>query len=194
MKTAFVLRFVVGAVLLGVVSAASGEEKGSEAAGKKPRKPPLEEKASPSKGAEPVPLYTNEDLERMFGPSTGSGATPPSSATAQPGQPAAARPEDEKPSDPLKAIEDEQAREADRKLRIAEAERAVAEAEARVKELEKRALALRNPFLPRPELPPEEAEAWKGLNNEERLERTEAALEEAKKALEEARARLASLR
>ncbi len=147
---------------------------------------------------EAVPVYTNEDLERMFGPSTASDkkreeepARAEESRAPLGGAGAEARQAAER--DPLGAIEEERAREADRNLRLAKAEREVAEAAARVKELEKRALAVRNPFLPRPELPPEEAEAWKGLSNEQRLERIEAALAEARKKLEEARARLAAL-
>lgn len=180
---------------------AASEEKASGAGDSQPRaagasEPERDPARSQRKKAQAVPLYTNEDLERMFGP---SGASKQSEGEAKP-QPSSAAREGARPEaprvprrDPLEAIEEEQAREADRGLRLAEAEREVAEAAARVKELEKRALAIRNPFLPRPELPPEEAEAWKGLSNEQRLERTEAALAEARRKLEEARARLAAL-
>src|SRR5512139_2655332 len=43
-------------------------------------------------------------------------------------------------------------------------EKRVADAEAAIAELEKRRLAISNPYLPRPQLPPEEAAAWEGLD------------------------------
>ncbi len=178
---------------LSTACAATGEEKSSAAGEKETQAKDAKKKAAPA-AQKPgqAPLYTNDDLERMFGSSTapqdeadepaGGEVTektePPKKE--QPKKPAAA------PSDPLKAMEDAEARQADLKLRMTDAERAVAEASARVRELEKRLLAIRNPFLARPQLPPEEAEAWKNLDSEERLKRTE-------KQLEEARARLASL-
>lgn len=191
--------FLVLLLALAPCCAAAGEEKASgggegERRASEPEREPARSKKTK---AEAVPLYTNEDLERMFGPSGASEAKKEETGRAEPSRApgGGARPEGPEAArrDPLEAIEQEQAREADRSLRLAKAEREVAEAAARVKELEKRALAIRNPFLPRPELPPEEAEAWKGLSNEQRLERTEAALAQARKKLEEARARLAAL-
>jgi hypothetical protein len=67
-------------------------------------------------------------------------------------------------------------------------EQRVRDAEAKVAELEKRLLAIANPFLPRPELPPEEAQAWQGLDGVQRRDRVNKQLEEARKELEAAQA------
>jgi hypothetical protein len=69
-------------------------------------------------------------------------------------------------------------------------EQRVRDAEAKVAELEKRLLAIANPFLPRPELPPEEAQAWQGLDGVQRRDRVNKQLDEARKELEAAQAAL----
>jgi hypothetical protein len=79
-------------------------------------------------------------------------------------------------------MEDRAAREEAKKVRVAQAEQDLAEANARVVELEKRLLAVKNPFLPRPVLPPEEAKAWEGLGGAERAARVEKQLAEARDA------------
>ena len=79
-------------------------------------------------------------------------------------------------------------------MRVEAAEQRVAAASARVVELEKRLLAIRNPFLPRPELPPEEAQAWEGLDGAQRAARVEQQLAEARDELAAAEDELMSLR
>lgn len=117
-----------------------------------------------------------------------SAAKPPPEAVveAPPAAPAA--------TDPLQWMEDRQAREEAQRVRIAAAEKAVDDARARVAELENRLLAVKNPFLPRPVLPPEEAAAWEGLDGAERAKRVETQLAEARSELERAEKALADLR
>ena len=56
----------------------------------------------------------------------------------------------------------------------------VAALSARVDELGNRLLAIRNPFWPRPQLEPEEAQAWAGLDGKARAERVEQQLAQAR--------------
>lgn len=70
----------------------------------------------------------------------------------------------------------------------------VTAASARMEEPEKRLLAIRNPFLPRPALEPEEAQAWEGLDGRERAERVERQLAEARTELAAAEQELARIR
>lgn len=72
-------------------------------------------------------------------------------------------------------------------------EKRVTEAEAKIAELEKRRLAISNPFLPRPELPPDEAAAWEGLDGVQRRERVDKQLEAARDELEAAQKDLEAL-
>jgi len=156
-----------------------------------------EEKAPPdtSSKEEAPAVYTNEDLDRKYGP------TEPSTPTADEKKSAAGSAE-EGQVDPLKAIQEDQARSRSLKRLKAEAQKEVAAREARVKQLEQRILRISNPLLPRPELDNagygggmtgEEKEAAKGLNNQERRNLAQEHLQEAQKALEEARAALAKL-
>ena len=69
----------------------------------------------------------------------------------------------------------------------------VDEARARVAELEKRLLAVRNPFLPRPQLPADEERIWTTLDGAQRAARVEAQLEQARRDVEKAEADLAAL-
>lgn len=105
------------------------------------------------------------------------GGTPSSAPPAAPAAPVAT-------VDPPDAGAIAEARRLDREGR----ERRLKEAEARVAELEKRLLAIANPFLPRPQLPPDEAQAWEGLDGVQRRERVNKQLEEARKELEAAQA------
>jgi hypothetical protein len=91
-------------------------------------------------------------------------------------------------------LEDDQARAAGLKAQTAAAEKRVAAAEARVRDLEKQALEIKNPYLPRPEIPPEQADAWKRMTNGERLKATEDEIAAARKAVEDAKADLEKLR
>lgn len=98
------------------------------------------------------------------------------------------------PPDPLQWMEDRKAREEAARVRLASAEKAVEDAKARVAELESRLLAVKNPFLPRPTLPPEEAAAWEGLDGVARAKRVEEQLVEARAELDRAEKALAALR
>lgn len=98
------------------------------------------------------------------------------------------------PPDPLQWMEDRKAREEAARVRLASAEQAVEDAKARVAELESRLLAVKNPFLPRPTLPPEEAAAWEGLDGVARAKRVEEQLVEARAELDRAEKALAALR
>jgi hypothetical protein len=69
---------------------------------------------------------------------------------------------------------------------IAEAEQAVAAARERVKELENRILALRNPYMARPEIPEEEKADWDSMGTGERIKNSEEQLAQARKDLEAA--------
>jgi hypothetical protein len=109
-------------------------------------------------------------------------------------KPKSVGPEPPNQVDPLQWMADRAAREEARKVRIAEAEKALFDARERVGELEKRLLAVKNPFLPRPVLPPDEAKAWEGLSGAERAARVEAQLKEAREAVVETEATLAELK
>ena len=125
--------------------------------------------AEPATQAEPSPVVAVRS-ETAQEPAASS---PPPAAAAAP---------EAAPPDPLQWMEDRAAREEAKKVRLAEAEQDVVDARARVAELEKRLLAVKNPFLPRPVLPPDEAQAWQGLNGPQRVERVEGQLVEARDA------------
>jgi hypothetical protein len=91
-------------------------------------------------------------------------------------------------------MEDRKAREEADRVRLAAAEKAVEDAKTRVAELESRLLAVKNPFLPRPALPPEEAAAWEGLDGVARVKRVEEQLVAARGELERAERALAAIR
>ena len=97
--------------------------------------------------------------------------------------------------DPLRAMQDSQARrfDYDRKLTRLSAE--LESARAEVVRRERDLLAFKNPFLPRPQLPPEEAQAIQGMDGaarakwaEERLTAAKVALETAQKSYDDAKA------
>jgi hypothetical protein len=155
--------------------------------------------------------FTNEDLERKYGPAPAK----PEPATGDTAS-AAAEPDDKKGTqnddnkddakgedkpvpdhemDPLEWMNKRKADEAERKKALAEAQEEVMDAEARVKQLEDRILRIKNPLLARPQatMTEEESAEWQGQNSTARIAMTESQLEEAKVALEEARAELARL-
>lgn len=122
--------------------------------------------------------FTNDDLERMFGASKAPEKSVPEATAAREGAPS---------GDPLQALQNEQDKLASQQSQIAAAQARVAEAEARVKVLEQRSAQIANPLLPRPQLSPEEAEAWKGMSGVQRLAQNQAEIDEAKKAAENAK-------
>ena len=117
------------------------------------------------------------------------GAIPPSPLPDPNAKPA------DKPADPLKWLQDSQARQADYKRRLEEAETNVASADTAAAAWEKNVLAFKNPFLPRPVLTPDDAAAIKGMDGvqrvkwaEEKLATARAARDDAKKALDDLKA------
>jgi hypothetical protein len=137
----------------------------------KPAEPPA---ARPEPAPAPAPTPTVIDL---------GGAPPPAPPTAPPATPSSAA--GEKPDAAAIALSNRLERE--------RREQRVKDAEAKIAELEKRRLAISNPYLPRPELPPEEAEAWRGLDGVQRRERVDKQLEEARAELETAQQALKAL-
>jgi len=136
--------------------------------------------------------YTNEDLERMFGPTE---AAPAGEAAAEKGRAPAHKGGVATP-DALATIADEVAREEMRKKLTAEAQAEIAAKTAEVKKLEQRILRIKNPLLPRPEadMTPEEIGEWNGLSATERVAATEERLQKARAELSEAEAKLAKLK
>ncbi len=164
-----------------------------------PSPPPIQ--TQPSEAATrprpaPHPVAQPESDARSVPPSEASRsveAAPSSRPEPATAKPATVAPE-AAPPDPLRWMEDRKAREEAARVRLAAAEKAVEDAKARVVELENRLLAVKNPFLPRPALPPEEAAAWEGLDGVERAKRVEGQLAEARAELERAQQALAAIR
>lgn len=160
----------------------------------KARENKASEAKSDEKAEKPV-VITNEILEQRYG--SGRGATVSSIERRGDDDPAA---EDDAgatspdaPVDALRALQDSQARERNRDLLIRRADAEIRALEARIAELERRELAIRNPFLPRPQVSEEEQPDWEGLDNEQRLQRTRQAIEQAKRDLDAVRDRRARL-
>jgi hypothetical protein len=156
---------------------------------------PAKEQKDGRKAGEEVRVYTNADLDRLPPDPTASRTVPkPEAAPDAKGADAAKLSPNAAEVDPLKKLDDDRSRAAGLAAQIAEAERTVAAAEGRVRALERRELAIKNPYLPRPEVPPEQAEAWKTMNGAERVQATEEEIKQAKKDVEDARAALEKLR
>lgn len=138
-------------------------------------------------------VYTNDDLERLFGPAPAEVPASQDAVSAAPGiAPAAEKPTAE--ADPLAQMEADRAGASDRQKQIEDAERAVNAAKERVTALEKRLLAVKNPLLARPAPPEERAEEWAAMNNVQRLSQSEAELSQAREQLVEAEGKLRQLR
>jgi len=221
-RSALAVLFAAAAVVPGVALAADeAEPKPADAPSEAPA--PGSAKPSPEDPDEGSPIFqaareaaereeaaeatvfTNEDLERMMAnlppekraqgvyqataaatPAPAEGATP---AGATPAAGAA-------PESALDWLESQQKAKGDREQALGEARERVSELEQRIATLERRALAIRNPFLPRPEAPepPEGEESdWDELDGRERADRTERELAEARRDLDEARRTLAAL-
>jgi len=162
-------------------------------------------------------VFTNDDLERRYGPSRelpppvaeetpavispaatsgieGAGAAVPDAAAT--GTDAAAAAGETAPPEPdaLQQLSDGQAREAKHRTEVMAAQSKVDQAHERIAELEKRVLALRNPLLARPAPPEKEREEWDRADNEKRVERSIADLEGARNDLTAAEQELARVR
>jgi len=158
--------------------------KASEAAGSEAKQDAA--KKEPETGK----VYTNADLERLFGAAPASKTEEGKAGDAKTAAGGAS-----KPPDALDAMNDARARERTRRLQAAEVEKVVATKRAEVEKLEQRILRIRNPLLPRPEvdLTPEEREEWKGLTAPERVDLTRKQLDGVRAELAEAEARLKKL-
>jgi hypothetical protein len=163
------------------------ETKQDEAKPEDPAKKKASEKDAKKEEASTPRVYTNDDLGRLP-PESPLPASTAAKKTAPPAEAGV-----EKAPDPVQVMENEEARKDARQLQIAEAQRAVAAAEARVRDLERRALAVKNPFLARPEIPDEDRAAWDKMTAPERLKLTEDQLKAARDDLERAKARLDQL-
>jgi hypothetical protein len=126
----------------------------------------------------PVPQNTPD-------PSVPPPATIPDPASIKPGPTA----------DPLRVMQDSQARKYDYERRLQRLSGELDVARAEVVRREKDLLAFKNPFLPRPQLPPEEAQAIQEMDGaarvkwaEERLTAAKVALETAQKSYDDAKA------
>jgi hypothetical protein len=199
------LAWLLTAAVACFISVACATEKSSEQ--KEPESPPKAEKAEEPAEQE-VKVYTNEDLEKLFGeeesmeptrlPSVEQTPLPPADPSAEQEPVMEVKVEGEPPakpaSDPLTLMRERQAQAEERNRAIAEAEQAVATASARVEQLELRISALRNPFRARPDIPEDERAEWDSMGTRERLERTEEQLEQARADLAAAEQELAKIR
>jgi len=182
------------ALALALIVPAAFAEEPQQAPPKKDAKPKTAAASKPV--AKPAPVapaadsatITNEDLERMFGPPDPAPAPP---VEAQPG---AASTKESEAYDPLKIMNEQDKKAAEKQTRIAAAEKAVTDAEANLKNLESRMLANKNPYLPRPTLTPEEQKAQEGLDNAQRVEANQKQIEEARAQIEKAKADLLAAR
>ena len=184
---ALVLLAIVGLVVSGQVCIAGDPETDEDPKAADSEAKPDAEKKEPEEGK----VYTNADLERMFG-----AAPAPKAVEGKPGAGEAAAGAAPKLPDALDTMQDAQARGKTRQLQAAEVEKEVAAKRADVEMLEQRILRIRNPLLPRPEadLTPEEREEWKGLTSPQRVDLTQKQLDQARKELAEAEARLKKLK
>ena len=129
---------------------------------------------TPTAAATPTPAPAMTTTTHEPPPATGTSqpaANPPTSA------PAEAKPD--KPADPLQWMQEGQSRRADYQKQLAEAEAKVAIANASIADWERTILAFKNPFRPRPQLAPEDAQAIEGKDGAARVSWAEGKLAEA---------------
>ncbi len=137
--------------------------------------------------------FTNDDLERMFGPPTPESkgepvADPVETATATPEAASdVATPE----KSPLDAMADQERARLQKERDLAAASAKVDELRKRVEDVEQRGRAVRNPLLPRPSVPKDQQGDWNQLGASDRAARTDAELAAAREELSKAEADLA---
>ena len=150
---------------------------------------PLTERAAAAErvGASPLPVSPISTPAPQFtpDPSVPPTATIPDPASIKPGP----------TPDPLRAMQDSQARRYDYERKLARLSSELDNARAEVVRRERDLLAFKNPFLPRPQLPPEEAQTIQGMDGaarakwaEERLTAAKVALETTQKSYDDAKA------
>jgi hypothetical protein len=155
--------------------------------------PPVEEPPqappTPAPSSSPTPAPTPTPPAVLEETRSAPGAIPPSKLpdpNANPGN---------EPVDPLKWMQDSQARRADYERRRQAAEDEVASATTEVASREKILLEFKNPFLPRPQLPPDEAETIKSMSsNVDRVKWAQDKLAAANSRLADAQKNLADLK
>jgi hypothetical protein len=130
-----------------------------------PAKPAVPAQAAAPAPAETAPAPASAPAKQATAPPPAytpgtslPGAIPPSPA------PEATPKTEEKPADSIQWMRDKQAREADYKRRVEEAETNLAGADASAAQWERNLLAFKNPFLPRPQLSPEDAQTIQGMD------------------------------
>jgi hypothetical protein len=185
--TVLILLAFLGSSGGGPVLAADPPATGTGA--EKAQKKQKDEKQGPKEGqeagaVEAPHVYTNDDLESL----------PPSPASPTRGAAVAAARATGEAQDPLQWMEEGKAQRSALAAKITSAQERVTAAEARVRELEKRQQAIRNPYLPRPQISSEQAKTWSKMGSAERLKSTEDELAAARKAAEDAKADLQKLR
>lgn len=178
---------IVGAALLFPAAAAEpnkAPEKKDAPAKRKveagdPEKPPVDANA-------PV-VFDNETLSARYGEGRGpvsvvsGGVTGPAAADAlEPAEPL---------PDALQAIEDDKARQRTRQITLQQLDVEIGRLEAKIAGLEKRNLATRNPFLPRPVIPEDEALEWSQLTASQRVARADEMIADTRRELDAARGR-----
>lgn len=178
-------------------TALAGSETTSKPEEKAPAESPIiraarENRERTDKGKE-VQVFTNADLDRLFGAPPPPSAAEPDQTKATGSDASAQAPAAE---DPLKWMADQKAKESEREAQIASAEKKVAEAQDKIASLEQRIRSIRNPLLPPPK-PPEDAQAredWDASNAKGRLEESQSELDRARDELRAAQDELAALR
>jgi hypothetical protein len=91
--------------------------------------------------------------------------------------------------DALTEIEDEKARQKDRERMIARLDREIEASDSEIAKLERRILAVKNPFLPRPQIPEDRKAAWDLMTPTERIATTQSQLDELRRQAEALRER-----
>lgn len=193
------LVWLLTAAVVCFISTACATEKGSEKKESQPAQK-AEEKAEPGgQGEQDVKVYTNEDLERMFGEEeSAESAAPPTEEAAGERKPVMEVKVEPEPTakpatDPLSRMQQQQAEAEDHARAVEEAKQAVADARKRVAQLEERVLAVKNPFLARPVIPDDEKAQWDSMGARERLEDSETKLKQAREELAAAEKKLAGM-
>ena len=116
------------------------------------------------------------------------GAIPPS-----PLPDPSAKPKDA-PVDPLQWLQDSQARKAEYQRALTDAESSVEAATTTIAQWQKTILAFKNPYLPRPQLAPEDAQTIAGMNGIERVKWAEGKLADATAARDAAQKKVDDLK
>jgi len=146
-----------------------------------PAAPAAAEPAAPAP-AEAVPITANTGAAASEAPSTPSPTPAPKATPPEP------------TVDALQWLKDSEARKADYQRRLAEAEANVANSSQPVAEWERNVLAFKNPFLKRPQLSSEDAQAITGMDGVARVQWAEARLAEKRAARDAAQKTLDDLK